>query len=241
MEQQLNQFNDYEYNYYKIEYENQKVQLLPEFKIWYEKVNKYISEENERRGSFSNNNTDNSLLLLSFCKKCKCYVICSCTYDFSFVECSKCNSSFCIGCFREKLSNNDESLCLKGYFKLLYIRTIYRRAGRLAEWEVLNIICSILCILFTPCYLGLVSNIIGLQVHQNPNGTYNSYFLEYFDIICIYSLFRGILMLPYILLFFPFTVALLIPSFFIPKYFFVLNALYTSAIDPTYYRLEIDN
>ena len=48
-------------------------------------------------------------------------------------------------------------------------------------------------------------------------------------------------MLPYVLLFFPFAVALLIPSLFIPKYFFRLNALYTSAVDPTYFRLIIDN
>ena len=110
----------------------------------------------------------------------------------------------------------------------------------LTNSDLLNFILSILIILITPCYYGFVSNIIGLNVHQNPNGVYNSFNLEYFEIIVIYSFLRGIIMFPYILIFLPFTILLLIPSIFIPKYSYKLNSLYTSSLDPSPSRLNTD-
>ena len=240
MEQELNQFNSYESNYFKVEFENQNIELVPEFKKWHEKANKYINEENAKRGN-AKEIGDNSLLLISFCKNCKCYSICSFRTQFSFVKCSNCKFYFCAGCSREMQSNDDESLCLKGYFRLLFIRIKYRRVGRLASSNLLNIIYSILCILFTPAYFAFVSNTIGLQMHQNSNGNYNPYSLYYFEVIFYYSILRGILMIPYVLLFLPFTIILLIPSLFIPKYFFKLNSFYTSILDPCDTRLDIDN
>ena len=38
MEQELNQFQENEFNYFKVEHKNQNVKKLPEFQKWYEKV-----------------------------------------------------------------------------------------------------------------------------------------------------------------------------------------------------------
>ena len=241
MENEYNQFNNNELNYYKVEYENQKVESLPDFKKWYSNTSKYISEENNRRCKFKNDEQDKSILLIGYCNECKSYTINSFESTFSFVSCKNCNHTFCIGCKRSALSGADESLCLKGYFKLLFIRYKYRLAGKLATSDIVNVICTILCILFTPCYFGFVSHFIGFQVHQNINGTYNDYALDYFELIGLYSIFRGMLMLPYIFLFLPFSFILLIISVFNHKFFFKINSFYTSAIEPTNYRLEIDN
>ena len=239
MEVELIDCKDVKNNYFGIEYKNQNVNLNPNFIKWYNNTKKYIDQENKKRGK-PKSHADNRLLVISFCNNCKSYVICSAEYEFSFVQCNICQSKFCIGCSREMLSNDDESLCLKGYFKLLYVRCIYRRAGKLASSDILNIIFTVICILLSPCYFGYISHTIGLQVHQNPNGSYNDYTLEYFEIIAVYSILRGILMFPYIILFLPFTLCLLIPSFLSPIYFFRLIALYTSMIDPMDIKLEID-
>ena len=232
MEQELNSFEKSELNYYKLDYITQKVDKILEFKKWYENAIKYIDKENQYN--------EHRLYTICLCKNCISYTICTFAYEYSFVKCSKCNIYFCVGCSRKKLSVNDESLCLKGYFKLLFIRTKYRKSGMLTNSDLLNFILSILIILITPCYFGFVSNIIGLNVHQNPNGVYNSFNLEYFEIIVIYSFLRGIIMFPYILIFLPFTILLLIPSIFIPKYSYKLNSLYTSSLDPSPSRLNTD-
>ena len=86
-----------------------------------------------------------------------------------------------------------------------------------------------------------MSNIIGFQIHQNSNGNYNPYSFDYFEVFLFYSILRGILMIPYVLLFLPFTIILLFPSLFIPKYFFKINSFYTSILDPSDCKLDIDN
>ena len=239
MEIQLNEPQNFKNNYFPIEFKNQNIYLNPHFQKWYENTKKYIDIENKKRGNPKNKET-NRLLVISFCKNCQGYVICSFEYEFSYVECSICRSKFCIGCSREILSGDDESLCLKGYFKLLYIRCIYRRAGKICSSDYLNIIFTIIFILLSPCYFAYISNSIGLNVHQNQKGTYNDFPLQYFIIIEIYSILRGILMFPYIILFLPFTLLLLIPSFFNGIYFFRLIALYTSMKDPMDIKLDID-
>ena len=226
MEQELIANKDFEFNYYKEEFDNQKIESVPAFKNWYEKTYKYISEENEKRSRFEEHMNYNGLLAISFCNKCKCYVICSFNYNYNLVTCQKCGYNFCIGCPR----TNDTKFCFKGFFKLLFIRTKYRISGKLAVSDKLNIFCTILCILFTPCYLLLVSSIIALDNISEAS----------FHFSLIFSFLSSLLMAPFVLLFFPFAIALLIPSLFISKYFFKLMAFYTSLLDPLYFRLEID-
>ena len=237
MEQELNQFNEKYLNYYKPQFKNQNVNKNPEFNEWYKNAVKYIEKENKKRGLYSDKNPDDNLLTISFCNDCNCYSICSFSREYSYIECSNCNSRFCIGCKRPIISiNDDSSLCFRGYIKLLYIRTIYRRSGRFASSDSFNTFLVILCILFTPSYFAFVSNIIGFEIHPNKKGKYKDIVIDYFIIMFIFSYLRGILMLPYIIIFLPFTIILLISSIFSRKYYFTIAALYLSALDPGTYR-----
>ena len=243
MENDLNQFIEQESNYYKPQFKNQNVFKEKDFQKWYENAKIYIDKENKNRGYFSSdyNNRDDSILTISFCNNCNCYSICYFNYTYSYIHCSNCQFQFCIGCSRPNISSNDtSSLCLKGYFKLLYLRTKYRRAGRLFSSNIGNIIGNILIILLSPAYFGFVSNIVGLQIHPNKKREFKSIMGDYFILIIIYSAMRAITMLPYILVFLPFTIILLIPCIFSRKYYFVIAALYSSAIDPCCERDELD-
>ena len=54
----------------------------------------------------------------------------------------------------------------------------------------------------------------------------------------IFSMFRGILMFPYIILFLPFMIILLLPSIFSYTYYLYLFIAYVTAINPGFVRLE---
>ena len=235
MENDVNQFIEKESNYYKPQFKNQNVFKDKDFQLWYENAKIYIDKENKKRGviAYGFYDKDDSILTISFCNNCNCYAICSFTDTFSYIKCSNCQFEFCIGCSRPTISLDDrDSLCLKGYFKLLYLRTKYRRAGKLATSNICNIITIILVILITPAYLGFVSNTIGLEIHPNKNGNFNSKILNYLFTDFLYSIMRAIFMIPYILIFLPFAVILLIPCIFSRKYYFSIAAFYTSLIDP---------
>ena len=239
MENDLNQFIEKESNYYKLQFKNQNIFKEKNFQIWYKKTKIYIDIENKKRGDSTSesNDKDDSILTISFCNNCNCYAICSFRYTFSYIKCSNCQNEFCIGCSRPNISFNDrDSLCLKGYFKLLYLRTKYRRAGRLFTSDIANRISIILIILFSPAYFGFVSNIIGLEIHPNKKREFKSIVDDYFIFILIYSYMKGIVMLPFILFFLPFTIILLIPCIFSSKYYFSISAFYTSALDPEIYK-----
>ena len=235
MENDLNKFIEKESNYYKPQFKNQNVFKEKDFQLWFKNVKIYIDKENKKRGVVASGcyDKDDSILTISFCNNCNCYSICSFTSSFSYIKCSNCQFDFCIGCSRPHISLYDtESLCLKGYFKLLYLRTKYRRAGKLITSNLGNIICIIFIILITPAYLGFVSNIIGLEVHPYKNREFKSMLEDYLITVIIFSSMRALFMIPYILFFLPFTIILLIPCIFSRKYYFTIAALYTSAIDP---------
>ncbi len=244
MENDLNQFIEKESNYYKPQFKSQNVFKEKDFQLWYENAKIYIDKENKTRGIIAtgNNDKDDSILTISFCNNCNCYAICSFTEEYSYINCNNCQSKFCIGCSRPHISlNDDESLCLKGYFKLLYLRTKYRRVGKLITSDVGNIIFIIFIILMTPAYLGFASNIIGLEVHPYKNKEFKNKVQDYLITVIIFSSMRAIVMIPYILFFLPFTIILLIPCIFSRKYFFTIAAFYTSAIDPFYIRNIYDD
>ena len=249
MEQEWNIPKEYGRNYFKAEHKNQNVELMPEFKKWNENIQKYIHEENEKSGLLMKEKNSGKysgcvsyhLLTSSFCNNCNCYTICYFGYQYSFVKCEKCYKDFCIGCKRNMVGSIDESLCLKGYLKLLYIRTIYRRAYSFFDSNILNTILITLYILLTPCYFGFVSYFIGFQVHQSKkNLEYYSYLGHRYKSLFFYSFLKGILMFPYILLFLPFGIVLLIISIFFPKLFFIINSMYSSAYFAGYEISELD-
>ena len=146
MEQELNQFKENEFNYFKIEHKNQNVKKIAEFQKWYESANKYVKNENLKRGLWDDHHiVDNSLLTISFCNKCQNYAICDFTNEYSCIRCTHCNHFFCAGCSWEENSHREEdTLCLKGYIKLLYLRIKYRRTC-ITKFKV--IIC------YNPCFI----------------------------------------------------------------------------------------
>ena len=90
-----------------------------------------------------------------------------------------------------------------------------------------HIIHIIFCLFITPLYLVYISNYMGLEIHKNKKkfeDLDNSKAALYF----FYSVSRGLLMFPYIILFFPFMVILLLPSIFsyIIFFAFFLNIQY---------------
>ena len=76
----------------------------------------------------------------------------------------------------------------------------------------------ILCLFMTPLCLGFLSNFLRLIIH--PNKDRNDDFnvdLTLYNVV--YSIFRGFLMFPYIILFFPFMDILLLPGIFHFRYY----------------------
>ena len=132
MEQELNEDKHNDENaYFKVDYKNQDVSKIPAFKNWYERTDKYIKNENIARGKAHDIYNDH-ILIIEFCDTCLSYVICSYEGQLSYIKCTKCQTYFCIGCSRKQQRFNkyhgDETLCIKGYLKLFYLRIIYRRS-----------------------------------------------------------------------------------------------------------------
>ena len=248
MEQDLNEFKNDNFennNFFKLEYKNQDVTNKEEYKKWYKSAKEYIKKENLKRAkdyidSVDNYNMslDTSILTIEFCENCLSYTICSLGYGFSNVICNKCKECFCIGCSRKMQKSpkygNDDSICLKGYLKAFYLRAINRRSDLVITSACFHIMHILFCLFITPLYLGFISNFMGFLVHKNKKRKYEDLnglvIFEYF----IYSLFRGLLMLPYIILFFPFMVILLLPGIFSYKYYLYIFVMYITAICPGY-------
>ena len=99
--------------------------------------------------------------------------------------------------------------------------------------------------ILTPLYIGFISFIIGLIVHQNKNrkeNIWNIYENEIkFCIVIIFSILRGLLMFPYIILFFPFMVIILLPGIFSYSYYQKIFIIYLTAFFSGCYPMKINN
>ena len=181
---------------FKVEYFSQDVKNKPEFKKWYKNIKEEINKENLER--------NRHLLTIGFCMNCMSYTICS-IMDFSYCY-AKCNifkKTFCVGCLQDNNSCfniADATICLKGFLKVLYLRIIYRRSYNRRTKICFQIMHIIFCLFMTPLYLGFLSNIFGLYIHPNKNrkDDINKDNLLY---QVIYSILRGLLMLPYIIMY----------------------------------------
>ena len=257
MEQDEQDLNIYDFrykNYFQIDFKGQKVENKIEFKKWYESAKKYIKSENKRRSDsyIRNQNIQKeyiSILTIEFCHKCLSYTICSLSNKLSYIKCNKCFEDFCIGCSKKRLLNNnsdpnflDDTLCLKGYLKTLYLRIINRRSLLTRTSPAFHIMHIFFCLFFTPLYLGFISNFMGtILIHSNKANKTNlkNCSRSVFELWCyfIYSLLRGLLMFPYMILFFPFMFILLLPSIFSYKYYLYVFVSYVAAIFPEEYPL----
>ena len=240
MEQDLNGFEEINLKYFKLEHANQDVHKLEKFKNWVKDANIYIKKENNRRGHYDDHNPDNSILLISLCKKCQSYSICSFTREFSCIKCTNCNNHFCIGCLWEEPFDYEGTLCLKGFLKLLYLRTIYRKSGLCSSNILINLTFIIFSLLFTPLYLGFLSFFLGFNCHSKRKGFFMKSDSRTFVILFIYMVLRGLLMIPYMILFFSFMPILLIPAIFNKKYYYTIFLMYISTLMPDCYNLDYD-
>ena len=152
-----------------------------------------------------------------------------------------CKQKFCIGCLKKLndifYEDANDSICLKGYLKAFYLRIIYRRSSRVRTNICFYIMHIILCLFMTPLYLGFLSHILGLMIHPNKNrkNEINEDLLLY---QIIYSIFRGLLMIPYMILFFPFMVILLLPGIFSYRYYLYIYNAYVTALSAGPYPLK---
>ena len=249
MEIDLNEYKNDNYkinDYFQLEHKNQDVKNKPEFKNWYEKTYEYVKKENlQRTQNYIKHYSlysDYSILTIEFCDKCMSYTVCSLKRDFSNVKCNKCNEVFCLGCSRipTKFSEYyyDDTTCLRGYLKGYYLRFIYRRSELIRTCACFNIMHIIFCLFFTSLYMGFLSHFIGLMVHPNKKKKMKKDNYCQIQFYFIYSIFRGILMFPYIPLFLPFMVILLLPSIFSYTYYLYIFIGYVTAIWPGTGSLE---
>jgi len=214
-------------DYFKIEYQNQEVKNKPEFQKWYANAKEKIHKENIKRSrEFAQKgygpNNDYRILTIGFCMKCMSYIICPIiNCSFCYAECNICKQIFCIGCLQELNKANysflELSTCLQGYLKAFYQRIIYRRSSQGRTNVYYFIIHIIICLFMTPLYLGFISNFCGLLRHQKKIRIEN-YSMDTRYLMIVYSIFRGFLMVPYMILFFPFMFILLLPSIFSYRY-----------------------
>ena len=248
MEQDLIEINNENLgfkDYFKPEYINQDVSNSPEFKKWYKKTKKYIHNENLKRNNQKNFdvNKDYTILAIAYCKKCNSYTICSIIlYSYCYSRCQICNTPLCIGCSKELNDSNygyiNSSTCLKGYLKAFYLRIIYRRSSFERTNACYFLMHIILCLFLTPLYLGFLSNFIGLITHPNKNSKDDRDSIMLF--IALFSLLRGLLMFPYIILFFPFMIILLLPGIFSFRYYlYIYNAYVTSLLAGPYSLINV--
>ena len=159
--------------------------------------------------------SNRSLLTIGFCMNCMSYTICS-IMDFSYCYaiCSKCKKTFCVGCLQDNNSCYniaDATICLKGFLKVFYLRIIYRRSQFQRAKISYKIMHIILCLFINKDHL--------------------LYHL-------IYSIIRGFLMFPYIILFFPYMFILLLPGIFSYSYYLYIYNAYVTALFPGPYPLE---
>ena len=90
----------------------------------------------------------------------------------------------------------------------------------------------IFCLFITPLYLGFISNFMGFLVHKNKKIVLEDLSQKQITLYFWYSFLRGLLMFPYIILFFPFMVLLLLPGIFSYKYYLYIFIMYVTAIWP---------
>ena len=230
---------------FKLQYKEQNVENFPSFKKWLEGAKKYVKETNKKNIKAPKRSIFDEgviTLTISFCNNCNSYSICR-VEGLSSINCKNCHKNFCPGCLRTLDFKRDSGVCLKGFFKLLYIRMINGRSIIRSSNIIFNIIFIFIFLIFAPFHIGFISSQIGFSPHPNINSNnminnnngLNDNEKKEMCISCMiifYSLFRGLLMFPYIITFLPFLVLILLPGIFSKKYFYRVMIVYWNALIP---------
>ena len=240
-----------EKEYYKLSYNNQNVKNLKEFQEWYKKTTRRMEEENAHINQGLVKGFDFPIFLVLFCEACSSYTICK-LYSDIFFSCALCHNDYCIGCKRERSDGNPE-YCLQGFIKAFYLRFKYERTRKKAMkysmryfYYVSHIIFCLFCV---PFYLGYKSHYIGLLVHrEGGNGLWDLFETDCDDDGCIWKyclfylfcFFRGFIMFPYVIFFFPFMFIALIPSVFSFSYYKRLLIGFINIFEAGSYPFQFD-
>jgi len=250
MEQTQNDELDTKLISFKLEYKEQNIEDSPSFKKWNELAKKNVEEINKKHIKAKKTSIFSPgviTLTISFCNNCNSYSICTVSDSLSLVNCNNCHKKICPGCKRE-----NSGICLKGFFKLIYIRMINGRSCLSSSTIIFNIIFIFIFLIFTPFHIGFISSLIGFSPHPNirsnrdiiTNIDNNISYGENKKEKCaksfaiFYCFFRGLLMFPYIITFFPFLLILLLPGIFSKKYFYRVMIVYMSGIFPGKHPLK---
>ena len=76
------------------------------------------------------------------------------------------------GCYRNKLDQFEDTICLKGFLLLLYYRVIGKRSSNSSYGPLLYFFHIIVCLFITPIYLGMISQFLGFMVHKKKKGSF---------------------------------------------------------------------
>lgn len=241
MEQNLFEAKGKEYdNHFPLQHKSENFYANPAFKEWYNIKKEYVKKENEKRALLTEENVkkygfDERYMVFSYCPNCISYAICFVKDDYSFVKCKNCKKEFCIGCYRNKIYNEEETMCLKGFLILFYHRFIDQRSENTNYRPFLYCLHIFVCLFLTPIYLGMISYYIGFAVHRKKRGSFFENAL-YYGKSCFFSFFfsllRGLLMFPYIITFFPFMLILLLPGIFSYNYYVYIYNMYIIIFKP---------
>ena len=129
----------------------------------------------------------------------------------------------------------DYTICLKGFLMILYYRIKYRRSGNVYICFLYTFFHILICLFLTPIYLGIISTYLGFILHRKRANFYLKTVLYEREAIYLgmtISFWRGFVMFPYIITFFPFMAILLIPSIFSFKYYLYIYNMYITILTP---------
>ena len=232
MEQELKQYGEFENDeiHFKLYYKNQNIKGNEEFQKWRENVIKYIKSKNEV-------NTHCDLIyLINFCDNCCSYAIFE-SHKFCDIECKNCKHISCIGCGRVPLSNRDYSACLKGFLKINFLRISYEGTDIVCNETFLFVCHIIFSLFFTPLYIGFIFNMLGFLSHPRKSRLKDNGEIKDFTdnsskllTIHIFSLIKGFLFFPYMLLFFPIMILILLPGIWCRTYYLKIFTFYFTIV-----------
>ena len=81
---------------------------------------------------------------------------------------------------------------------------------------------------------------LGFNCHSKRGCIIYEFSEKHMYFLVIYSILRGLLMIPYIILFFPFMFMFLIPAIFSKKYYYTILLMYFNSLMPDCYNLDYD-
>ena len=221
-----------EKDYYEIEYPGQELVRKDSFKKWYSYQTEKIKTQNKYQSNNYNKYEINELYkeddnflnpastfsFISLCKNCQCYSIHTLQTDSVFAKCFKCEKEHCVGCSVEKYSSDNNKLCIRGYYKSLYLRMKFDKEKE-KDFDIMEyFFLFLITILIIPIYIPLISCSAYFNRHPdkpiNEDKTKISIFFEFYKIFfpVIYSLFYFV----YILNFLPFLFVMALVIFSIP-------------------------